>query len=91
MSLVQFGSLQFRADLVILDKDGTLIDFESMWGRLVERAVHHLTAGIPNDELERELYATLGYDPQADRLSFLESALPRFRKWSGDPNSHLLA
>jgi phosphoglycolate phosphatase-like HAD superfamily hydrolase len=67
MSLVQFGDLEFLADLVIFDKDGTLIDFESMWGRLAERAVHYLTAGFTNGELERELYATLGYDPQAGR------------------------
>jgi phosphoglycolate phosphatase len=65
MGLLRFGTLSFDAGLVIFDKDGTLIDFESLWGRRAERSVKRLAAGAGDGELEGELYDTLGYDPQA--------------------------
>lgn len=54
-------------DLVVFDKDGTLIDFDAMWagwtttfaGRL-ETALGRPVAG--------ELYAALGFDPVGDRV-----------------------
>ena len=64
MALLQFGDWSFDADLVAFDKDGTLIDFEPMWGRLAVAWVEHLTALSGSEELERELYRTLGYDPE---------------------------
>jgi phosphoglycolate phosphatase len=67
MALLQFGTQPFDADLVIFDKDGTLIDFESMWGRLVEMAVERLATELGDGELRQELYTTLGYDPGARR------------------------
>jgi phosphoglycolate phosphatase len=67
MALLQLGALQFDADLVIFDKDGTLIDFELMWGRLAEAAVERLAAETGGEALERELYAALGYDRSARR------------------------
>jgi phosphoglycolate phosphatase len=65
MGLLRFGTRSFDADLVIFDKDGTLIDFEFMWGRWAQLSVKRLAAGAGKRELESELYAMLGYDPQA--------------------------
>jgi phosphoglycolate phosphatase len=64
MGLLRFGTLSFDADLVIFDKDGTLIDFESMWGRRAELSVKRLAAAAGNGGLENDLYETLGYDSQ---------------------------
>ena len=51
-------------DLVILDKDGTLIDFGPMWSGWAETLARSLekATGRP---IETPLYAMLGYDPVA--------------------------
>jgi HAD superfamily hydrolase (TIGR01509 family) len=67
MALLRFGDLHFDADLVAFDKDGTLVDFEFMWGRLAVAWVERLVAETGNRELERDLYHSLGYDPQRRR------------------------
>jgi phosphoglycolate phosphatase len=67
MGLLRFGMLTFDADLVIFDKDGTLIDFDSIWGRWAELSVERLAAEAGDSGLEDELYAILGYDRQARR------------------------
>jgi phosphoglycolate phosphatase len=64
VALLQFGDRSFDADLVAFDKDGTLIDFEFMWGRLALAWVEYLTAKTGDKELQRELYRSIGYDPQ---------------------------
>ena len=67
MALLQFGDRTFDTDLVALDKDGTLIDFEFRWGRLAIAWVEHLTAETGDKELQPELYRSLGYDPRQQR------------------------
>jgi phosphoglycolate phosphatase-like HAD superfamily hydrolase len=54
-------------DLVVFDKDGTLLDFSAMWGgwtrelgRRLEAATRRPVAG--------DVFATIGYDPVADRI-----------------------
>src|SRR5689334_6221410 len=54
-------------DLVVFDKDGTLISFEAMWsgwardlGERLEIATRRPVAG--------DVFATIGYDPSADRV-----------------------
>jgi len=64
MALLKIASLPFDADLVVFDKDGTLIDFEFMWGRLTVAWVNRLTA---DEALRQELYRFLGYDVQQRR------------------------
>lgn len=64
MALLKIASLPFDADLVVFDKDGTLIDFEFMWGRLTVAWVNRLTA---DEALRQELYRFLGYDVQQQR------------------------
>ncbi len=51
-------------DLIIFDKDGTLIDFGSMWSGWAVT----LAAGLERStgrSLEGPLFAMLGYDPDA--------------------------
>ena len=67
MTRVQFGTVPFDADLVAFDKDGTLIDFEIMWGRLARAWVEHLAAGSGDEELRQDLYRSLGYDLPRER------------------------
>lgn len=67
MALLQFGHLPFDADLIVLDKDGTLLDFESMWGRLATGWVDRLAAGMEHDSLRQDLYLSLGYDARQQR------------------------
>lgn len=69
MALLKIGSVRFDADLVALDKDGTLIDFDLMWGRLAEAWVQYLTRDTGEKALERELYRSFGYDPQQGRTA----------------------
>jgi phosphoglycolate phosphatase len=64
------GSLSFDAGLVVFDKDGTLIDFEYAWGRQTVVGVERLIAAVPGDaDLRRDVYRSLGYDPQARRTA----------------------
>ena len=67
MARLDFGGVSFEADLVAFDKDGTLLDFESMWGRLAEAWVASLTSDEKDDALARELFQSLGYDPDQGR------------------------
>ena len=67
MAQLQIGNTPFDADLVVFDKDGTLIDFESMWGRLAVTWVERLAADASDESLRRDLYNALGYDAQQQR------------------------
>ena len=56
-----------EVDLVVFDKDGTLISFDAMWsgwirdlGARLELATRRPIAG--------DIFATIGYDPVADRI-----------------------
>lgn len=67
MSFLRIGPREFSADLVIFDKDGTLIDFHHMWAEWVTTLARRLeqTAGI---DLAAPLYRAMGYDAAAARV-----------------------
>ena len=67
MAFIHLGSVSFDADLVAFDKDGTLIDFEDLWGTLAAAWVERMAEGDEAEELRQELYRTLGYDWQRHR------------------------
>ena len=58
-----------KADLVVFDKDGTLIDFHTLWGPRVERAIDAICASLGWDQsLTNMLTTALGYDPQTAQV-----------------------
>jgi phosphoglycolate phosphatase len=63
MALLRFEEILFDAGLVAFDKDGTLIDFDFMWGRLAVAWVERLMADAGDGSLGKELYRSFGYDP----------------------------
>jgi len=66
MARIEIGGRAFDADLIAFDKDGTLIEFDGMWGRLAEAWVAKL-AGVEDQVLGRDLYRSLGYDSDQRR------------------------
>ena len=65
--IVYFGDRPFDADWVAFDKDGTLLAFEVMWGRLAQVWVDQLAGGHGQETMRQELYHSLGYDPVQQR------------------------
>jgi phosphoglycolate phosphatase-like HAD superfamily hydrolase len=51
-------------DLVVFDKDGTLISFEAMWGGWIRRLVARLE-DVTRRPLAGDVYAAIGFDPVA--------------------------
>ncbi len=62
-----FGPLDLAGlDLVVFDKDGTLIDFEMMWGGWAEDLADRLEAGL-GQPIRAELHREIGYDTHLRR------------------------
>jgi phosphoglycolate phosphatase-like HAD superfamily hydrolase len=62
---LKVGDSSFDIDVVVFDKDGTLIDFHLMWGSRAEEAVDALIEEAGGGSaLEAALYQTLGYQPE---------------------------
>jgi HAD superfamily hydrolase (TIGR01509 family) len=66
MAVIRIDNETFDADMVAFDKDGTLIEFDVMWGRLAEAWMDGL-AGETNMALRSDLCHSLGYDPDQRR------------------------
>ncbi|MDR3376475.1 MAG: HAD family hydrolase [Ancalomicrobiaceae bacterium] len=68
MARLRFADVIRNIDLVVFDKDGTLIDFDFTWSRRCERAVDALIAERPERAAARSvLLATIGVDPATGR------------------------
>jgi phosphoglycolate phosphatase-like HAD superfamily hydrolase len=55
-------------DLVVLDKDGTLIDFDAMWGGWARELGARLEASSGRP-VSGDLFTTLGFDPTTGRVA----------------------
>jgi phosphoglycolate phosphatase-like HAD superfamily hydrolase len=60
--VLTFGTSVFDADLVVFDKDGTLTDFEFLWGRVTAAWLERLSGQMDGQSPLRELCALMGYD-----------------------------
>ena len=54
-------------DLVVFDKDGTLIDFHAMWGGWADELGRRLV-GATRRPVSGDVFATIGYDPASGRV-----------------------
>ncbi|MFL5769660.1 MAG: HAD family hydrolase [Chloroflexota bacterium] len=54
-------------DLVVFDKDGTLIDFDAMWGGWA-RSLGERLDGATRRPVSGDVFATIGFDPSGDRV-----------------------
>lgn len=65
MAQIQYGGTPFDTDLIVFDKDGTLVDFAEMWGARIHNAVEALCRAVDADIILRgRLYLAVGYDPE---------------------------
>ena len=55
------GLKHFKAQAIIFDKDGTLIDFDAMWGGWVVYVAEQLQAASGLD-VHAAFYSAMGYD-----------------------------
>ncbi len=68
MARLRFADITRDIDLVVFDKDGTLIDFDFTWGRRCIAAVDALIEEVPTRAPIREkLLLTIGFDPVSHR------------------------
>lgn len=68
MPLIAAGALRRDIDLVLFDKDGTLIDFHRLWAPRTVRAVAALAAAAGRPDLQDGLGRTIGLDAGGGRI-----------------------
>lgn len=56
------SSYQVKPELIVFDKDGTLIDFDHMWSTWVEKLAHDLK-NLTGTDMSDAIYRELGYIP----------------------------
>jgi phosphoglycolate phosphatase len=66
---------RYEVELIIFDKDGTLVDFHQLWGARTRESVAALARDVGGDAaaqqaLQQELLRALGYDTAADRVLY---------------------
>lgn len=62
MARLTVGAVTRDIDLVLFDKDGTLLDFHRLWGPRTARATAALAAAAGRPDLVAALRETIGYD-----------------------------
>jgi len=65
MPTVSINGREFEIDLIVFDKDGTLIDLHYLWGQRTRRCADWLCEKLAQPMLRPALYQTLGYAPEA--------------------------
>lgn len=68
MATLTVNGRPFLIDLVVFDKDGTLIDFHHLWAQRARKSVAAVVQHVRGDaSLARALYRSLGFDPELGR------------------------
>ena len=69
MALVGAGNEMYDVDLVIFDKDGTLVDFKAMWEHIFTRQVASLKRAVgASDALIDDLLTSMGVNSDEGRV-----------------------
>ena len=66
-NLLNSALSHFEPELIIFDKDGTLIDYRTMWFRWMEDLAQNLENALGID-IAAHLFELLGYDPEQRQL-----------------------
>lgn len=74
MAIIHFNATPFDAQLIVFDKDGTLIDLHRLWAGKAVAGVERLVGAVEGTEggdgtLRTDLYRTLGYDPATGQFA----------------------
>lgn len=68
MATLSLNGRPFEIDLVVFDKDGTLIDLHHLWGEKARLWVEGLVEQVDGDDALRQLLSrSIGYDPERNR------------------------
>src|SRR5574341_720913 len=67
MSILKVGPPEFQPEAIVFDKDGTLIDFDAMWGVWVTELADRLEAAT-QQPLRDTVYQAMGYDAARGRV-----------------------
>ena len=65
MPTVSINGRTFEIDLIVFDKDGTLIDLHYLWGQRTRRCTDWLCDQLADQAVRPALYKTLGYAPES--------------------------
>ena len=69
MGIVKIHQSQFEVDCIVFDKDGTLIDFDALWGPRTLRWIDAITVSLEfSDDIKRRLFSLLGYSPENNSI-----------------------
>src|SRR5947207_3227534 len=70
MARLALGGIVRDIDLVVFDKDGTLIDFHHLWSRKARLAVEAVVLAAGDDRaLANRLYHAIGFDLQTGQAA----------------------
>jgi phosphoglycolate phosphatase-like HAD superfamily hydrolase len=69
MPILSISGKKFDIDLIVFDKDGTLIDIDRFWGPRTERWVTKLAGTLPDIAgIEESIFDIIGYSPQLNQI-----------------------
>jgi phosphoglycolate phosphatase len=69
LAKITVNGVSFDIDLIMFDKDGTLVDFHLLWGARTRQSVTALVQEIGGDDaLGQSLMRALGYDTAANKV-----------------------
>ncbi len=69
MAVISLNGTPFDAALAVFDKDGTLVDFDRLWGEKAARCLAGLAARVDQATSAQVLLRSIGYDPETRKTA----------------------